>query len=174
MDNYHKIIEALLFASNSPLTHEMAKECIADPLFQLDKVVKELNEKYIEKDNVFYINKISNGFVLKTKEEYHPYISKLYNNKKKWFLSKQSLEALSIIAYKQPITKSEVEYIRGVSSDYIIKTLLEKELITIKGRDQSIGKPLLYGTSQKFLEAFGIDSISDLPNLKDIDGIAGS
>ena len=118
--------------------------------------------------------KLSNGYVLKTKEEYHSYISKLYNNKKKWFLSKQSLEALSIIAYKQPITKSEVEYIRGVSSDYIIKTLLEKELITIKGRDQSIGKPLLYGTSQKFLEAFGIDSISDLPNLKDIDGIAGS
>ncbi len=174
MDNYHKIIEALLFASNSPLTNEMAKECIADPLFQLDKVVKELNEKYMKKDNVFYINKVSNGYVLKTKEEYHSYISKLYNNKKKWFLSKQSLEALSIIAYKQPITKSEVEYIRGVSSDYIIKTLLEKELITIKGRDQSIGKPLLYGTSQKFLEAFGIDSISDLPNLKDIDGIAGS
>ena len=174
MDNYHKIIEALLFASNSPLTDEMAKECIADPLFQLDKVVKELNKKYIKKDNVFYINKISNGYVLKTKEEYHSYISKLYNNKKKWFLSKQSLEALSIIAYKQPITKSEVEYIRGVSSDYIIRTLLEKELITIKGRDQRIGKPLLYGTSQKFLEAFGIDSISDLPNLKDIDGIAGS
>jgi segregation and condensation protein B len=173
MDNYHKIIEALLFASNSPLTDEMAKECIADPLFQLDKVVKELNEKYMKKDNVFYINKISNGYVLKTKEEYHSYISKLYNNKKKWFLSKQSLEALSIIAYKQPITKSEVEYIRGVSSDYIIKTLLEKELITIKGRDQSIGKPLLYGTSQKFLEAFGIDTISDLPNLKDIDGITG-
>ena len=168
MDNNNKIVEALLFASNSPLTEDIIRECISDSSVKLDEVINELNEKYKNEDNVFFINKVSNGYVIKTREEYHKYITKLYNNKKRWFLSKQSLEALSIIAYKQPITKSEVEYIRGVNSDYIIKALLEKELVTIKGRDKGIGKSLLYGTSQKFLEAFGINNLSDLPKIKEI------
>ena len=174
MDNYNKIIEALLFASNSPLTEDVARECVSDTSFKLDEAINELNEKYKNEDNIFFINKVSNGYVIKTREVYHSYISKLFNNKKRWFLSKQSLEALSIIAYKQPITKSEVEYIRGVNSDYIIKTLLEKELITIKGRDKGIGKPLLYGTSQKFLEAFGINNLFDLPKIKEISELTAS
>ena len=171
MDNYNKIIEALLFASNSPLNEDIARDCIQDSAFVLEEVINNLNKKYKKDDSVFFINKVSDGYIIKTKEEFHIYISRLFNKKKRWFLSKQSLEALSIIVYKQPITKSEVEYIRGVNSDYIIKTLLEKELITIKGRDKGIGQPLLYGTSQKFLEAFGINNLSDLQNIKEISEI---
>ena len=169
MDRYDKIIEALLFASSSPLTEDVARECVSNASFKLDEVVDKLNKRYKKEGNAFFVNKVSNGYVIKTREEYHVFISKLYNYKKRWYLSKQSLEALSIIAYKQPITKSEVEYIRGVNSDYIVKTLLEKELVTIKGRSQGIGKSLLYGTSQKFLEVFGINSLSDLPKIKEID-----
>ena len=171
MSKIEKIIEALLFASNMPLTEELAIGCVQDSLFVLEDVINSLNKKYKKEDRAITISKVSNGYVIKTKEEYHVYISRLFNNKKKWYLSKQGLEALSVIAYKQPITKADIEYIRGVNSDYIIKTLLEKELITIKGRDKKVGKPLLYGTSQKFLEAFEINDLNDLPSIKEMEEI---
>ena len=175
-ENLPNLVESILFGAGRPIRLSEIKSLMGSQNIDVDLpsikiALNSLEERYA--DSSIEIKEVSSGFRMQIKESYGDCIFPLWNDTSSR-LSKALMETISIIAYKQPITKSEVEYIRGVSSDYIIKTLLEKELITIKGRDQSIGKPLLYGTSQKFLEAFGIDSISDLPNLKDIDGITGS
>ena len=115
----------------------------------------------------FQIVEIAGGYQFLTKEEYNDTIGVLLKQKSKKKLSKASLETLSLIAYKQPVTKSEIERIRGVNSDYAVRKLLEKELVQIKGRSQDAGRPLLYGTSTKFMQHFGLNSIKELPKLKE-------
>lgn len=171
MTNILRIIETLLFASPEPLSEKSAMECIDDNTFSIVEIINKLNKEYKSQNKGIYIDKIAGGYQILTKPEYHSYISRLYEGKKKWMLSSQSLEALSIIAYKQPVSKIEMEHIRGVSCDSVIKSLLEKELITIKGRDSGVGRALLYGTTQVFLEALGIHSLSDLPSMKEIEAI---
>jgi len=169
MIDHIRIIETLLFASPEPLTEKNVRNCLNDNSLCLNELVKELNEEYLSQGKGIYIEKIAGGYQILTKSKYNKYIQKLYNKKKKYQLSTQSLEALAIIAYKQPISKINVEYIRGVNCDSVIKSLLEKELITIKGRDSGIGRALLYSTTQKFLEVFGIHELTDLPSLKEIE-----
>ena len=176
---YSSIIEALIFASDDPLTANeiisAVKEIDGDDTDiksnDIEQTVDELNEKYKISDNSFRILKIANGFIFATQGEYAKYVGFLSHEKTKRRLSQAALETLSIIAYKQPITKPEVESIRGVNSDYIINTLLEKNLITIKGRTETIGRPLLYGTTDEFLKYFGLYSIADLPKPREIDEI---
>ncbi len=180
MDNiYNSIIEALIFASEDPISAteivKAIKEIDGDDINittnDVEKTVEELNENYSQENNSFHIIKIARGFLFATKQEYAKYLGFLSTEKTKRRLSQAAVETLSIIAYKQPITKPEIEAIRGVNSDYMINTLLEKKLITIKGRADTIGRPLIYGTTEEFLMYFGLNKISDLPKPREIEEI---
>lgn len=180
MDNiYISVIEALIFAADDPLP---AKE-IVNAIKEIDgsdveiteddveKTVDELNLKYNQNGIAFTILKIANGYIYATKPEHAKYVGYLSTEKSKRRLSQAALETLAIIAYKQPITKPELETIRGVNSDYTLNTLLEKNLITIKGRAETVGRPLLYVTTDEFLKYFGLRNISDLPKPREIEEI---
>ncbi len=132
-------------------------------------VVETLIVKYITDQYSFELRKIGGGYQFLTKAPYHEAISTLLNLKEKKRLSSAALETLSIIAYKQPITKSEIEQIRGVNADYSIHKLLEKDLIEIAGKRDTPGNPILYEVSQTFLEYFGINSTTDLPQPKEVE-----
>ena len=178
MDNiYLPIIEALIFSAEEPLTtSEIAKaikeidgEDIKDE--EIEFAVDNLNEKYKTQEISINILRVSNGFLFATKPEYAKYVGYLSSEKSSRRLSQAALETLAIIAYQQPITKPEIEAIRGVNSDYMINTLLEKNLITIKGRAETIGRPLLYVTTDTFLIYFGLNKLSDLPKPREIEEI---
>ncbi len=162
------IVEVLLFATSEPLNQAKLNACLQGEDVDLESVVNELNEEYEEQGKGIYIGKIAGGFQILTKPEYHLYVQRLYNKTRKLQLTPAATEALAVIAYRQPIGKAEVEEIRGVNCDSVIRSLLEKELITIKGREEGVGRAILYGTTQNFLEAFGLNSISDLPRLKEL------
>ncbi|MBI9072167.1 MAG: SMC-Scp complex subunit ScpB [Melioribacteraceae bacterium] len=176
---YNSIIEALIFASDEPITASEIVKAIKSTdgkdtqitTGNIDKVVDELNELYQAEDKAFSIKSIAEGFTFCTKPEYAKYIGYITVERSKRRLSQAAVETLSIIAYKQPLTKPELESIRGVNSDYIISTLLEKNLITIKGRAETIGRPILYGTTDEFLMYFGLNKITDLPKPREIDEI---
>jgi len=176
---YDSIIEALIFSSDDSLgSSEIINaikgidgEDVEITANDIENVVDELNKKYNEANNSFRIVKIANGYLFATTEEYAKYVGYLSSEKTKRRLSHAALETLSIIAYKQPITKPELETIRGVNSDHIISSLLEKNLIAIKGRSESIGRPLLYATTDEFLKYFGLNTLSDLPKPREIEDI---
>lgn len=180
MDNtYSSVIEALIFSSDDSLSADeiiRAVKSIDGEEIELtkndvDNSVELLNQKYIDNGNAFRILRIANGYLYATLEAFAKYVGYLSSEKAKRRLSQAALETLSIIAYKQPITKPELESIRGVNSDYILTTLLEKNLITIKGRAESVGRPLLYGTTDEFLKYFGLNNLSDLPKPREIEEI---
>lgn len=176
---YLHIIEALIFSSDEPITEaEIIRaikgidgEDIEISASDINSVVDELNNIYETNENSFKIKKIANGFLFATTEVNAKYLGFLSSEKSKRRLSQAALETLAIIAYKQPITKPELEQIRGVNSDYILNTLLEKNLITITGRAETIGRPLLYGTTTEFLKYFGLYNLSDLPKPREIEEI---
>jgi len=138
---------------------------------EVDSLVDTLNQKYSENSNAYRILKIANGYLYATLETYAKYVGYLSSERARRRLSQAALETLAIIAYKQPITKPELESIRGVNSDYILTTLLEKNLITIKGRAESVGRPLLYGTTDEFLKYFGLNNLTDLPKPRELEEI---
>jgi len=135
---------------------------------ELLEAIDQLQEKYQSEDFAIEIVEISNGYRFMTKGAYYNTVATYLKQSTKKKLSRSALEILSIIAYKQPVTKSELEQIRGVSCDYSIQKLLEKELVEIEGRSEGPGRPLLYATSEKFMDYFGLKSIEDLPKTKDI------
>ncbi len=135
----------------------------------MDTAVEELQHKYQSEDYAFHLVEIGEKYQFLTKGAYHKLIEDYLRLSRGKRLSKAALETLSIIAYKQPIVKSEIEQIRGVNCDYTIQKLLEKELVEIQGRSDGPGRPLLYGTSEKFMNYFGLKSIKDLPQLKDFE-----
>lgn len=137
------------------------------PMEHIASAVLDLQEKYGQDDFSFALEHLGGGYQFLTKPAYQASISILLKQQSQKRLSPAQLETLSIIAYKQPVTKTEVEQIRGVNCDYSVQKLLEKGLIAIKGKSDGIGRPLLYGTSDKFMEYFGINSIQDLPQPKD-------
>ena len=176
---YSSIIEALIFSSDEPInSSEIVKaikgidgEDVQLSNEEVDALVDDLNKRYDENEVSFRIQKIANGYLFATKPENSKYIGYLSSEKSKRRLSQAALETLAIIAYKQPMTKPELEIIRGVNSDYILTTLLEKNLITISGRAETIGRPLLYATTEEFLKYFGLHKISDLPKPREIEEI---
>ena len=176
---YNSIIEALIFSSDDPLpTSEIIKAIkeidgsdIEITPKDVEVSVDYLNGRYDDDEKSFIIKRIANGFAFGTKQEYAKYVGFLSSVKSKRRLSQAALETLSIIAYKQPITKPEIENLRGVNSDYMMNTLLEKNLITIKGRAETIGRPLLYVTTNDFLKYFGLHKITDLPKPREVDEI---
>ncbi len=176
---YNTVIEALIFSSDEPITSgeiiKAVKGLDGDEVqisqTDIDDCINELNKKYEESNLSFRVLNIANGYLFATNKEYAKYVGFLSSEKSKRRLSQAALETLSIIAYKQPITKPELETIRGVNSDYILSTLLEKKLITITGRAESIGRPLLYGTTDEFLKYFALSKISDLPKPRELNEI---
>ena len=166
-------IESLIFASSEPVTLKEIRACLEDVFetkFKKDDVAAAIElaqKRYQQDDFAIEIIEIAGGFQFMSKPAYHPTIGTYLKQTTKKRLSRAALETLSIIAYKQPVTKSELEKIRGVSCDYSIQKLLEKELVSILGRDEGPGRPLLYGTSDKFMDYFGLKSLKDLPQPKD-------
>lgn len=180
MDNtYQSVIEALIFSSDDVLSSSEIIKAIKGidgedtqiSAEEIERCVDELNSKYEQVNLSYRILRIANGYLFATTKEYSKYVGYLSSEKSKRRLSQAALETLSIIAYKQPITKPEIESIRGVNSDYILSTLLEKNLISISGRAESVGRPLLYGTTPEFLKYFGLNKLSDLPKPREIEEI---
>lgn len=175
-----KIVEVLIFSSDRPLSLKQMKDIINDEkaetgltadIRNIEKAVNELVEKYSGDDYAFSLVQVAGAYRFATRRNYAPWLAKLNKEKLKRKLSPPALETLAIIAYRQPITKSEIEAVRGVNVDYIIGALLEKDLITIRGRAEVVGRPMLYGTTGTLLEYFGINSIEDLPPLKALEEI---
>jgi segregation and condensation protein B len=166
-------IEALVFCSSNPVKITELQLCLAEmfeteiPQQNILQALERLEKKYEDPQFSFQVYKISGGYQFLTKPAYQSSISFLLKTRSKKRLSTSSLETLSIIAYKQPIAKQQLEQIRGVNCDYTIQKLLEKGLIEIKGKSESVGRPLLYGTSDKFMDYFGLNSLKDLPSPKD-------
>lgn len=173
MELLHQHIESLIFISDHPISLKEIQDCLEESFglkFQkeeLQNTILELQEKYQQDSFSFEIVAIAEGFQFLTKPAYHNTIGTFLKQRTKKRLSRSALETLSIVAYKQPVTKSELERIRGVSCDYAIQKLLDKELVSIIGRSEGPGRPLLYGTSDKFMDYFGLKSLRDLPTPKD-------
>lgn len=178
--NIINIVEALLFSSDKPLSVKQIKDIINEEketsdvkadIKSIESAITQIQERYNAPEFSFALLSIAGGFVFGTKKPYAVWLAKMNKEKLKRRLSQSALETLSIIAYNQPITKSEMEAIRGVNVDYIVGSLLEKNLITIRGRAEVPGRPMLYSTTEAFLEYLGINSINDLPPLKEISEI---
>lgn len=171
-------IEALIFASEKPLNNEDILELVNSALAfiedratqeQVDAAIEGIKEKYAGEFYAFELTEIGGGWQFLTKKEYHKTVAQLNGDKFLKRLSTASLETLAIIAYKQPITKSEIEAIRGVNCDYAVQKLLEKDLVIISGRNEdAVGKPLIYATSKSFMDYFGINSAEDLPKISEV------
>lgn len=185
-------IEALLFSAEEPLTiqdifslllignnnEEQKKQLIESVIesseitpYYIEQLINEINEELVSTGRAFKIVKVANGFVFSTLSKYGEIIQRLVKSKVKKRLSQAALETLSIIAYKQPISKSEIEQIRGVSSNEVVNNLIERELVSIAGRANTPGKPLLYSTSLEFLKTFGLNELNDLPKIQEIEEI---
>ena len=162
------IIEALLFASPDPLNQAKVNTVFTPETYVLKDIINALNKQYLKEKHAFEIQQVAGGFQLVSKKEYEIFIRRMLSKSGKLTLSNAALDCLAIIAYRQPISRYEIEAVRGVDSSGVIKTLLGRELIKIKGRDSGPGRPLLYKTTNKFLEYFGINRLSDLPKLKEI------
>jgi len=173
MDFLQNHIEALIFCSPTPTRVVDIKTCLSE-MFNADVpdediagALQRLEEKFQGDEFAFQLYKAGGGYQFLTKPAYQASIGIMLKQQSKKRLSTSAMETLSIIAYKQPISKTEVENIRGVNCDYAIQKLLDKGLIEILGKAETIGRPLLYGTSPKFMEYFGINDINELPTPKD-------
>lgn len=168
-------IESLIFSSSTSIGFDEIKNALEESLgvvFTDEEVADQIGllmEKYASDDYAIEIMEMAGGFRFMTKGAYHHTIGAFLRQNTHKKLSKAALESLAIIAYKQPVTKTEIESIRGVNSDYTIQKLLEKDLIEISGRSDGPGKPLLYSTTSKFTDYFGLKSIDDLPKPKEIE-----
>jgi len=169
-DKIKNVIEALLFASDTPIAIQKFKEILEIVSIQdIRKGIDDLKNHYSKTDSAMTIIEVAGGFQIVSREDFASYIQKLYKGRQISRLTQRGLETLAIIAYRQPITKNEIENIRGVNVDGVVRTLLERNLISIEGRQKAPGNPLLCGTTQYFLEYFGLKSLDALPKLKEID-----
>lgn len=162
------IIEALLFASDRPLNVREIHACLPDETgSKITQTLNELQTEYNDLKRSFVLREVAQGFQLRTRSEYAPYVLRMLKTSPTR-LSHAALETLAIIAYKQPILRQEIERLRGVDVGGILKTLLEKDLIRIMGRKNLPGRPLIYGTTKKFLAVFDLKDLGSLPKLKEI------
>ena len=169
------VIESLILASPEPLP---AKK-IADQIDEMTpskvaKAVADINTRYAETETSFRIREIAGGYQFYILQEFTGYVQEMFSRTRKMRLTKAALETLAIVAYKQPVTKSEIELIRGVASDGVLHNLLEKNMLTIKGRADTVGKPLQYGTTDEFLKFFGLNKVDDLPKMSEIEEMLAS
>lgn len=175
MEKLQQYIEALIFAAIEPISAKVIRESIAEmldadiPKEDIKSALTSLMELYNEDRHAIEIVEVAGGYLFMTKGAFHPLIETHLKRKHAKRLTKSAMETLSIIAYKQPVTKTEVDTIRGVNSDYTIQKLLNKNLVNIRGRESTPGRPLLYGTSEKFMHHFGLKNMKDLPQPKEFE-----
>ena len=164
------IIEAILFASDEPVSEDRLADAAGEDVTvgMVREAIQALRQEYEASGRAFTIEEIAGGFQLFTRPQFNKYLKKLLRARHEARFTQAALETLAIIAYKQPITRAEVEDIRGVACSDMIRTLMEKGLVRIAGRSEKLGRPLLYGTTKKFLQVFGLSSIKDLPDSKQL------
>lgn len=169
-----RYIEALIFASDKGVTEDEIRMVLDSTApegkieINVEDSINRIQSRYDQLDLSIQLVKSGGAYHFLTRKEYFPVIQQLQIQRSKKKLSQAALETLAIIAYKQPVTKLEIEHIRGVNCDYSLQRLLEKQLIDIIGKSESVGRPLLYGTSKTFMDYFGINSATELPQLIDI------
>ena len=169
---FKKIAEALLIASPIPLTESRFRMCLTEEIEAvpaLSEIMESLQADYDASERAFSIKKVAGGYQLITRAEYELYVKGLFTKTGKLRLSQAALETLAIVSYRQPVTRNEIEAIRGVNSDSSLRTLLDRKLLEIRGREDGPGRALLYRTSTEFLQYFGLDSVKDLPKLKEVE-----
>ncbi len=163
------VVEAILFASDEPLTAARLVSVVeTGSVKQIRQSVKNLNKKYAAGNCAFRIEQIAGGYQMMTLPPYNHWLKKLLRVRRDGKLTQASLETLAIIAYKQPIIRADVEAIRGVASGEVIRNLMYKGLVKIVGRAEVLGRPMLYGTTRKFLDVFGLNSLKDLPKVEEL------
>lgn len=168
MENYKAIIEALILTSEAPLILDKICVILKDvEKSEIKKTIEQLIAEYNERQSGIYLAEIAGGFQFRTRPELSPWVKKLKGTKPA-SLSPAALETLAIVAYRQPIVKAEIEDIRGVDVSAPLKGLLEKKLVRIVGRKDVPGKPIIYGTTKKFLEVFNLKDLSELPTLREL------
>ena len=172
-NNFKSIVEAMLFASDSPLSLTKIGSVLKDlKSKEIREIIDELNRGYKEKEHSFAIREIASGYQMYTLPEYTFWVNQVLDHNRKQKLSQAALETLAIVAYKQPLIRSEVEHIRGVNCEGVLHTLLERNLITVVGREKKAGRPLLYGTTREFLLHFGLRSLDDLPQVDELETVS--
>jgi segregation and condensation protein B len=165
------IIEAVLFSSSKPVTPKLLKKRLEEyPPEEIEQALRELADQYNASGRAVEITEVAGGYQMKTRPEYKDWV-KRFVKEKDVGLTRSMLETLSIVAYKQPITKKEIDSVRGVDSTRAIKLLLERKLISIAGKNGDAGKKIIFRTTEKFLELYGLRSIDDLPTYKDIESL---
>jgi len=173
MEHLELHIEAIIFAAEKPLKVSDIQNCLAKVNAmkisedEIVNAISSIEEKYGRSEHAFTILKSGGGYQFLTKSAYHETVAALLHQVSRRKLTNASLETLAIIAYKQPVSKSQIEQIRGVNSDYTVNKLMEKELVEIVGRSVELGKPLLYGTTSFFMDYFGINKMDELPKIKE-------
>ncbi len=162
------VVEAVLFASDESLTDSRLAKIVETSVKQVRKSIKNLNDKYRANNNAFRIEQIAGGYQMLTLSTYNYWLKKLLRARSDSKLSPAALETLAIIAYKQPVIRADIEAIRGVAAGEVIRTLCYKGLVKIVGRAEILGRPMLYGTTKKFLEVFGLNTLKDLPKIEEL------
>ena len=162
------VIEAILFATDEPLTESRLASIVETTAKQVRQSIESLNAKYEANNNAFRIEQIAGGYQMLTLNTYNYWLKKMVRARSDTKLSPAALETLAIIAYKQPIIRADIEAVRGVAAGEVIRSLMYKGLVKIVGRAEILGRPMLYGTTKKFLEVFGLNSLKDLPKAEEL------
>jgi len=165
------VVEALIFVSDEPIATKLIAEVLDEERSAVQAAVEELAREYAARESGLQIREIAGGWQISTRTEFHEDVRKFLKTRPSAKLSLASLETLSVIAYKQPVTVPEILEIRGVQSASAIKTLLDKRLIVAKGRKEAVGRPMQYGTSNDFLVQFGLKDLSELPSIEDFEDL---
>ena len=162
------VVEAVLFASDEPLSEARLASIVETSVKQVRQCIENLNGKYRRSNNAFRIEQIAGGYQMLTLSPYNYWLKKLLRARSDSKLSPAAVETLAIIAYKQPVMRADIEVVRGVATGEVIRTLCYKGLVKIVGRAEVLGRPMLYGTTKKFLEVFGLNTLKDLPKIEEL------
>ncbi|HEX8747450.1 MAG TPA: SMC-Scp complex subunit ScpB [Pyrinomonadaceae bacterium] len=167
------IVEALIFVSEEPLTAKSIADVLKEDRGWIEMAIEELAKEFNSRQSGLQLREVAGGWQIATRAEYHEYVRAFLKSRPSAKLSLAALETLAVIAYKQPVTVPEILEIRGVQSSSAIKTLLDKRLIVAKGRKETVGRPMMYGTSKEFLLQFGLKDLTELPSIEDFEDLAG-
>ena len=175
-----RVAEAIIFAATDPVRARDIAQVVAEVTGQrgpseqdVDDAIARLNERYATGEAGLRVHRWGGGYRMATSADLAPFLKAYFDPERQMRLTRSLMETLAILAYKQPVTKPEVDFVRGVDSDYAIRRLLEIGLVDVVGRSDSVGRPLLYGTTPRFLEEFGLSSLDDLPRLREIEELLG-
>jgi segregation and condensation protein B len=170
--------EAIIFAADDPVTPARIAKTVAEVTGrpqpsgeEVAAAVERLNDTYDDQGRALEIKSWAGGYRMVTRSSLSPFVRTYYVDEQETSLSRSLMETLAVIAYRQPVTRPEVDFVRGVSSDYAIRKLLEMDLANVEGRADSVGRPLLYGTTDRFLEQFGLEDLDDLPTLREVEDL---